>query len=52
MLDLSPKYWRATAARLSPEHLAIVRPEWSSAFDVFAPTAADVQPVERGVAAA
>ena len=36
MLELSPKYWRATAARLTPEQQAIVRPSWSTAFDVFA----------------
>ena len=35
MVELSPKYWRATAARLSPEQRSIVRPPWSSAFDVF-----------------
>jgi hypothetical protein len=37
MLDLAPKYWRTTAARLTPEQRAIVRPSWSAAFDVFAP---------------
>jgi hypothetical protein len=37
MLELPPKYWRATAARLTPEQQAIVRPSWSTAFDVFVP---------------
>jgi transposase len=37
LLELSPRYWRATAARLTPEQRAIVRPSWSSAFDVFVP---------------
>lgn len=37
MLELAPKYWRATAARLTPEQQAIVRPSWSAAFDVFVP---------------
>ena len=41
MLELSPKYWRATAARLSPEHRAIVDPPWSSAFDAFATEAGE-----------
>jgi hypothetical protein len=39
LLELSPKYWRATAARLTPAQVAIVDPEWSPAFDVFAPAA-------------
>ena len=44
LLDLSPRYWKATAARLTPEQIAIVAPEWSSAFDAFAsaPTALGV----------
>lgn len=33
VLELAPKYWRATANTLTAEQLAIVRPEWSSAFD-------------------
>ena len=51
MLELSPKYWRTTAARLSPEHQEIVSPPWSSAFDAFdlsqgadAPTTAERRP--------
>jgi transposase len=49
LLELSPKYWRATAARLTPEQVAIVSPEWSSAFDVFAPVTVAAAP---GVASA
>jgi hypothetical protein len=37
MLELAPSYWRETAARLTPEQQATVRPSWSAAFDVFAP---------------
>ena len=33
VLELSPKYWRATVKNLTPQQLAIVRPEWSTAFD-------------------
>ena len=37
MLELAPSYWRETAARLTPEQQATVRPSWSAAFDAFAP---------------
>jgi hypothetical protein len=50
LLELSPKHWRATAARLTPEQIGIVSPAWSSAFDVFAPAAPVV--AEQGVASA
>ena len=36
LLELSPRYWEATAARLTPEQIAIVAPAWSTAFDAFA----------------
>ena len=36
LLELSPRYWKATAARLTPEQIAIVAPAWSTAFDAFA----------------
>lgn len=52
MLELAPKYWRATAARLSPAQRAIVAPPWSSAFDVFdAPTAAQEPSVSPSASA-
>ena len=35
LLELAPKYLRATAARLTPEQRAIVSRAWSTAFDVF-----------------
>lgn len=40
MLELSPKYWRATAAALTAEQRAIVAPEWTTAFDAFDPALA------------
>ncbi|MGA7124289.1 MAG: IS66 family transposase [Polyangiaceae bacterium] len=52
LLELSPKYWRATAARLTPAQLAIVDPRWSSAFDGFAPTADAAQPLVESAASA
>jgi transposase len=52
MLELSPKYWRATAAKLTPEQVAIVRPSWSTAFDAFAATASATAAEDGGSVAA
>jgi len=52
LLELSPKYWRATAARLTPAQVAIVDPQWSSAFDVFAPPAGAAEPPVASAASA
>jgi hypothetical protein len=48
LLELSPKYWRDTAAKLTPEQLTRVRPSWSTAFDAFA--IAPQQPADDGAA--
>ncbi len=37
VLELSPRYFRETTTRLSPEQLATVSPSWSTAFQAFAP---------------
>jgi transposase len=48
LLDLSPKYWRATAQTFTPEQLAIVNPEWSSAFeDLMAMSPKPARPSQR-----
>lgn len=52
LLELSPKYWRATAARLTPAQVAIVDPQWSSAFNVFASAAHAAEPPVASAASA
>lgn len=37
VLELSPRHFRETMTRLSPEQLATVNPSWSTAFQHFAP---------------
>jgi len=48
VLELSPRHFRETMTRLSPEQLATVSPSWSTAFQAFAP--AEAAP-EGGIAA-
>jgi transposase len=51
LLDLSPRYWKATAARLTPEQIAIVAPAWSTAFYAFAGAPTSGAAVGKEVAA-